>query len=121
MKPKRPYGFGLLVSGLVILVIAVGNLVQGPPNVPVGRWLFVVSIEAVAGALLVGWGCTMLRKEKAQEPERSWSQFLGDDLIAVGLVVAFMVGIGCLPESWREGMKQTFHDLHLMLHLRPGH
>ena len=73
-----------------------------------GGWLFEAG-SCVAGAALVLWGWSRLRRAKADRPDQTWWQFLGaDDLVALAVVAVLVAAFLALTREQRDAVVRSF-------------
>jgi hypothetical protein len=87
-------------------VVRVAFGVDGRPH----QLLFGLGICG-AGAALVLWGRWLLRRAKAAHLGQTWRQFLGSDLIALGIAAALMAFFFSLSPEQRDGLQRSFREL----------
>jgi hypothetical protein len=108
----------LILVGALIIGLSAARLATG--WAPGRGWLLFEAASWAAGAVLVQWGWSRLRPAKAARPDLSWPQFLRDDLIALGIVVALLGALLALPPATREDLIRSLWEVAHRLHIVRG-
>jgi hypothetical protein len=104
----RP-GFVCLCCGTALLGLSAARLATGHDPAP-GR-LGVELTHVTFGTGLILWGWSRLRRARAARPDRTWCQFLYDDLILLGIIVTLLTGLVAMTPEQRDALGKSFLKL----------
>jgi len=104
---SRP-GVGSIVGGLVIAGLTSAPVATG--WAPGLKGLLFALGGCAIGAILCKVGWHHLQRTKAVRLDMTWWQFLGTDLIGLGIVAMLLAGLAAMPREQRDALLRTLRE-----------
>lgn len=106
-RDLRP-GIALIAGGAVVIGLSVGRCVTGWVTGP-SRVVFELTAWGI-GLALASAGWWRLRRAKAGHLGLSWREFVGNDLLALGVVAVFALALAGMTAEQRDSLVNSLRE-----------